>query len=68
MISLLQCCVEMAEAIENFVTGRLNCTIETSEAIISFLQFIFCCMQFLLIFLRGNVKFLIYNDQIIFIK
>jgi len=45
----------MAEAIENFVNGRNDCDIETHEAVISFLQFIFSSVQFLFIFSKGNV-------------
>ncbi|RMZ95524.1 hypothetical protein BpHYR1_036631, partial [Brachionus plicatilis] len=35
--TLLQCCIGMAEAIENFVFGKTNCYVETYEGIISFL-------------------------------
>ena len=57
LVSLLQCCVEMAEAIENLVEGRSGCYVENSEAIVSALQFVFYSVQFLFIFSRGNVHF-----------
>jgi hypothetical protein len=56
VVTLLQCCVEVAEGIENFTQNRFNCYFETYVAISSGLQFIFGCLQFLFIFLRGNVS------------
>ncbi|CAF0798153.1 unnamed protein product [Brachionus calyciflorus] len=55
MITLLQCCIGMIEAIENFINKRNDCLVETSEGVIAFFQFIFTCLQFLYIFLRGNI-------------
>jgi len=54
LVTLLQCCVEMAEAIENFVVGRSDC-IETYGFVNSLLQFAFSSLQFLFIFSKGNV-------------
>nr|QDF21448.1 histone-lysine N-methyltransferase 2D [Brachionus koreanus] len=53
--TLLQCCIGMSEAIENFIFGKINCTIETNEGIVSLLQFIFICFQFSYIILRLNI-------------
>jgi hypothetical protein len=46
----------MAEAVENLIEGRSGCEIETHEAIMASLQFVFVCFQFLFIFSNGNVS------------
>jgi hypothetical protein len=55
LITLLQCSIEIGEQIENFIRQNEGCTVESYDAIISLLQFIFSCAQFLFVFLKGNV-------------
>ncbi len=56
LVTLIQCVIDMAEAVENKIYGKSGCIVESYDAIIASLQFVFSCLQFLFIFLRGNVK------------
>ncbi len=59
LVTLIQCVIDMAEAIENKAYAKSGCIVESYDAIIAALQFVFSCLQFLFIFLKGNVsKFL----------
>ena len=55
LVTLIQCVIDMAESIENKVYAKSGCIVESYDSIIAALQFVFSCLQFLFIFLRGNV-------------
>lgn len=58
LFSIVQSSIEIAESIESFVfNGVYLCEHEISEILISTLQLLFSSIQFLFIFLKGNVNY-----------
>jgi hypothetical protein len=60
LFSIVQSSIEIAESVESFISNNqieLKCEDEAYDIILSTLQLIFSSVQFLFIFLNGNVYF-----------